>query len=76
MEKEEKSEDLEKIMESTGIPDILNLSDIAELLSVSKPTAKKLLDEGIIPGYKFLRGKYLVSKRQLIETIESKVLDG
>ncbi len=42
------------------------------LLRVSKPTAKKLLDNDTIPGYKFLRGKYLVSKRQLIETIEDK----
>ncbi len=67
---------MEKEKISSGIPDILDLGDLAELLRVSKPTAKKLVEEGIIPGYKFLRGKWLITKRQLIKRIESKVLDG
>ena len=67
---------MEEEKTSGTIPDILDLEDLAGLLRVSKPTAKKLVEEKVIPGYKFLRGKYLVTKRQLIKTIESKVLDG
>ena len=55
-----------------GIPDILDLGDLAILLRITKPTAKKLVVGGAIPGYRFLKGKYLISKRQLIKTIESK----
>ena len=55
-----------------AIPEILDLEDLAGLLRVSKPTAKKLVEEKVIPGFKFLRGKWLITKRQLIKTIESK----
>jgi len=54
------------------IPDILDLGDLAELLRITKPTAKKLIEEKVIPGFKFLKGKYLITKRQLIKTIEDR----
>ena len=52
------------------IPEILDLGDLAELLRVSKQSAKALVDNGTIPGFRFMKGKYLFSKRQLIEVIE------
>jgi excisionase family DNA binding protein len=55
-----------------AIPDILDLEDLAGLLRVTKPTAKKLVEEKVIPGFKFLKGKYLISKRQLIKVIEER----
>ena len=52
------------------IPEIMDLGDLSVLLRISKPTAKKLIEEKVIPGFRFGQGKYLISKRQLIETIE------
>lgn len=72
MEKKKDSTDIKDKEMFKGIPDILDLGDLASLLRITKPTAKKLVVDGAIPGYRFLKGKYLISKRQLIETIENK----
>ncbi len=55
---------------TSSIPEIMDVGDLAGLLRVSKPTVRKLIEAGKIPGYCFGQGKYLISKRKLIETIE------
>ncbi len=49
---------------------ILNLNDLAELLDVSKQTARRYINNGRIPAYRVVPGKYLISARQLMEHIE------
>lgn len=52
------------------IPEIMDVGDLAELLRVTPQFARGLIENGTIPGFKFARGKYLISKKLLIETIE------
>ncbi len=54
------------------IPDILDLEDLADLLRVSKQTARRLVADGDIPAYRFAKGKYLITKHNLIKTIDAK----
>jgi len=49
---------------------ILNVEDLADLLNVSKQTARRYINNGRIPAYRVVPGKYLISVRQLIEKIE------
>jgi len=55
-----------------GIPDIMDIGDLVELLRVSKQTVMKCIEDGKIPAYKIAKGKYLITKRQLIKTIEKR----
>lgn len=48
----------------------MDVGDLAELLRVTPQFARGLIENGTIPGFKFARGKYLISKKLLIETIE------
>ena len=57
---------------SAGIPEILDLGDIAELLRVTKQTARRYIDDGRIPACKISGGKYLTTRRQIMRTIEER----
>jgi excisionase family DNA binding protein len=43
---------------------------LAVLLRVSAQTARRYINEGRIPAYRVVPGKYLISIKQLIEYIE------
>ena len=49
---------------------ILNIDDLADLLDISKQTVRRYINEGRIPAYRVVPGKYLISQRQLVEHIE------
>jgi excisionase family DNA binding protein len=68
LEKKEKVK-LEQREEISNIG-ILDVVDFAVLLRVSAQTARRYINEGRIPAYRVVPGKYLISIRQLIEYIE------
>ena len=50
----------------------MDIGDLVELLRVSRATIMKCIDDGRIPAYKIAKGKYLITKRQLMKVIEKK----
>jgi len=54
---------------------VLDAEDLAGLLRVSKLTATRYINKGLVPAYKIAPGKYLISARQLISHIEKHTLN-
>lgn len=52
------------------VSDILSERSLAELLGISRESAMALCRANRVPARKVMRGRYLVSKRQLIDWIE------
>ena len=60
-------------MEDQELPQgILNVNVLMDLICVTRQTLISYIKEGKIPAYRLSPGKYLISSRQLIKTIESK----
>jgi excisionase family DNA binding protein len=53
----------------------LDVEDLAELFRVSKQTVRDLIRSGIIPGYRIAQGKYIVTKRYLVDFIDEHMKD-
>ncbi len=51
---------------------ILDVGDLSELLRVSVQTARRYINEGRIPAYRVVPGKYLISVNLLKKYIEEK----
>lgn len=54
----------------TEVPDILTERSLAELLGISRESAMALCRAGRVPARKVMRGRYVISKRLLVEWIE------
>ena len=69
------STDMDRTYSGTGdLPDILSVKDLARLLNRSEYTIKKLILDEKIPGHRFGKGRYLISKKELIDFIEKRGL--
>ena len=69
------STDMDKTYSGTGdLPDILNVKDLASLLNRSEQTIKTWILDEKIPGHRFGKGRYLTSKKELIDFIEKRGL--
>ena len=68
MENQERQE-LEERDEISNIG-ILDVVDLASLLRVSVQTARRYINDGRIPAYRVVPGKYLISVEQLKEYIK------
>lgn len=55
---------------TTEVPDVLTERSLAELLGISRESAQGLCRANRVPSRKVMRGRYLVSKRLLMEWIE------
>ena len=58
-------------IETTNIPEILDVEDLTELLRVSKQTIRNLIKRQEMPGWRYASGKYVCTKKQLLEWIEN-----
>ena len=56
------------------LPDILNVKDLASLLNRSEQTIKRWILDEKIPGHRFGKGRYLISKKELVDFIEKRGL--
>ena len=61
-------------MATESLQDILNVSDLVKLLKISKQTARRYILDKKVPAYRIGKGKYLISKRELIDCIENRGL--
>jgi|LSQX01.2.fsa_nt_gb excisionase family DNA binding protein len=48
------------------LPEILNVTKLAGLLGVTNQTIVRYINEGRLPGYKVVPGRYLVTREKLI----------
>lgn len=55
---------------TADVPDVLNERSLAELLGISRESAMALCRTNRVPARKVMRGRYLISKRMLVEWIE------
>ena len=56
--------------EATSGIGILDVGDLSELLRVSVQTARRYINEGRIPAYRVVPGKYLISVNVLRSTLK------
>ena len=52
------------------VPDLLTERSLAELLGISRESAMALCRSNRVPARKIMRGRYLVSKRVLVDWVE------
>jgi helix-turn-helix protein len=52
------------------VPDLLTERSLAELLGISRESAMALCRANRVPARKIMRGRYLVSKRVLVDWVE------
>lgn len=52
------------------VPDILTERSLAELLGISRESAMALCRANRVPARKIMRGRYLISKRRLLDWVE------
>jgi hypothetical protein len=52
------------------VPDLLTERSLAELLGISRESAMALCRANRVPARKIMRGRYLVSKRILVDWVE------
>ncbi|HEX9713484.1 MAG TPA: helix-turn-helix domain-containing protein [Actinomycetota bacterium] len=57
-------------MRTNEVPDVLTERSLAELLGISRESAMALCRANRVPAMKVMRGRYLVSKRLLLEWVE------
>lgn len=58
------------LMRTGDVPEILSERSLAELLGISRESAMALCRAGRVPAHKVMRGRYLISRAQLIAWIE------
>ncbi len=62
------------ILSPDKLPSILTATEVARLLRISEPTARKYGREGIIPGFLPLGKRALFRKAPVLELIDGKAV--